>query len=556
MPSMTVPRNAAVMAAALILLAACRAGGPDTAGRSGAPRPALAVMISVDQLRGDLLDRYDPVFTGGFRRLRDGGLRFTHGTVDHAITISHPGHATLATGLVPARHGIVDAAFYEGPAGARRFVDALQDPDARIAGAPELPGVSPRRFLAPTLAEWTLAADPQARVAAVGSGQYSSLLHAGRARAEVYWYAAAAGRYVTSTFYRDTAPGWVAEFNTNGLAPFRDAAAIWEVSVPPEQRRLANPDDAPGETDGKLVTFPHRLADLLPPGLTPTDAHKGGWLASTPYLDVATLGLARAAVTGMALGKRGPTDLLTIVLSQPDEVGHWYGPLSLEQMDTLVRIDAALGGFFDFLDREVGRDRWVVALSADHGVTATADRRAAGLPAQRVGAADMRAVEAAVAAIVRDGGGVGPDVLSARVAEAVRRFPFVADAMTADELLAAPPGDPFRALYRSNVQAQRIPRYPIFDFERGTSAVAEQGVLVRLIEGAVPDLDPGVHGTPYAEDRSVPIIVMGPGVTAGASENPARTVDVAPTLAALAGIAAPAGLDGRSLLGGSERARR
>jgi predicted AlkP superfamily pyrophosphatase or phosphodiesterase len=547
-----------VVATALIglLAAACRAAGPGTGSTAIASRPSLVVMISVDQLRGDLLDRYDTIFTGGFRRLRDHGFRCTHATVDHAITISHPGHVTLATGLVPARHGIVDAAFYEGPAGSRRFVDALQDAGTHIVGAPGLPGVSPRRILAPTLAEWTLAADPESRVAAIGSGQYSSLLHAGHARAEVYWYAAAAGRYVTSSFYRDTDADWVKRFNETALPRFQEAAVDWQVSVPPDQRRLANPDDAPGETDGTHRVFPHRLVDLLPAGQTPSPAQKAGFIASTPYLDLATLELARAAIGGMALGTRGRTDLLSIVLSQTDEEGHWYGPLSLEQMDTLLRLDAALGAFLDFLDATVGRDRWVVALSADHGVTDSADRRAAGLPALRVGAADVRAVETAVAAIVRDGAGQTPSVLAGRVAAAVRRCPFVADAMTPDDLLAAPPRDPFRALYRSNVQAERIPRFPLFDFDRGTSAVAEQGVLVRLVEGAVPDLDPGVHGTPYADDRWVPILFMGPGVAPGVSEGPARTVDVAPTLAALAGIPAPVELDGRNLLARAVATRR
>lgn len=533
---------------------ACRAAAPRSASSggaasgAGAKRPALVVMITVDQLRGDLLDRYDTVFTGGFRRLRDTGTRFTNATVDHAITISHPGHVTLATGLTPARHGIVDAAFYEGPPGARKFADALQDPEARIPGVADLPGVSPKRILAPTLAEWTLAADPGARVVALGSGQHSSLLHAGHARAEVYWYAAQAGRYVTSTAYRDATADWAARFNDETLPGLCDQAASWDVGVPAAARRLANPDDAPGETDGTHTTFPHRLADLLPAGRTPTAANKARWIASTPYLDLATLELAESAVTAMALGKRDTTDLLSIVLSQTDEEGHWYGPLSLEQMDTLVRIDAALGDFFGFLDRTIGADRYLVGLSADHGVTDSADRRAAGRPSTRVGAADVRAVETTVAALLRDAQGQPPEVVAGRVAAAVRRFPFVADAMTTDDLLGTPPRDPFRALYRNNVQTERIPRFPLFDFESGKSLVAEQGVLVRLIEGAVPDLDPGVHGTPYAEDRSIPILFMGPGVSRATSETAARTVDVAPTLAALAGIPAPADLDGRNLL--------
>src|SRR5262249_40364390 len=148
----------------------------------------LVVVIAVDQLRADLLDRYDSLFTGGFRRLRDRGMRFTNTTVDHAITVSHPGHVTLATGLVPSHHGIVDAAFFEGPPGDRHLVDALEDSAETILEAPKLKGVSPRKILAPTLSEWMTRADPHSRCVAIGSGQYSSLLHAGNLRGDVYWY--------------------------------------------------------------------------------------------------------------------------------------------------------------------------------------------------------------------------------------------------------------------------------------------------------------------------------------------------------------------------------
>src|SRR4029450_12651899 len=117
------------------------------------PKPKLVVLITVDQLRADLLDRYDKVFNGGFRRLRDRGMRFTNTMVDHAITVSHPGHVTLATGVVPARHGIVDAAFFEGPPGQRHLVDSLQDTAEAIVGQPTQKGVSPRKIIVPTIVE-------------------------------------------------------------------------------------------------------------------------------------------------------------------------------------------------------------------------------------------------------------------------------------------------------------------------------------------------------------------------------------------------------------------
>jgi arylsulfatase A-like enzyme len=53
-----------------------------------------------------------------------------------------------------------------------------------------------------------------------------------------------------------------------------------------------------------------------------------------------------------------------------------------------------------------------------------------------------------------------------------------------------------------------------------------------------------VHGSPYEVDRQVPLLFMGPGVSHGMSDRRVRTVDVAPTLARLAGIPYPEGIDG------------
>jgi hypothetical protein len=138
------------------------------------------------------------------------------------------------------------------------------------------------------------------------------------------------------------------------------------------------------------------------------------------------------------------------------------------------------------------------------------------------------------------------------VAAVVRKYNFVAEALTPADL--AGPGrsdDPFLALYRHSWRPDRVPRFPLFSFADGTSAVAQAGVMVRLKEGAMVDLDAVIHGSPYAYDRHVPLLFFGAGVRPGHSAEPVHTTDLAPTLARLAGIAAPADLDGRPLLGGA-----
>jgi hypothetical protein len=550
---MTIGLAGGLLAAALVH-SGC-ASAPGNASRS--QRPALVVMVAVDQLRADLLDRYDPAFDGGFRRLREHGLWFTHTLVDHAITVSHPGHATLATGMHPGHHGIVDAAFYSGPSGKRVYTDAVEDAGAPILGSPmvkgkpALGGASPRQFLATTLAEWTLSASPDARILAVGSGRFSSLLHAGHAKGDVYWYDGGAGRYVTSSYYRAADADWVARFNTEVLPPLIKGAVTWRNEVPEPLRALAGPDAAAWEADHKHTTFPHALADIAPPDKREDPTALAWWFATMPGLDQATFALAEKGMDALQLGRRGATDYLGIVASQVDDIGHWYGPTSQEQLDNLRRLDRALGAFFDHLDATVGRDRWVVALSADHGIPDIPEERIArGERARRVKAEEFTPFLAQVRAErERPGHSVDPETLAGRVAAIVEKADFVADAMTPRDLFdGASAGDPFVTLYRHSARPDRIPRYPFFDLDSGQSVVAEAGVAVRLAEGAMPDLDPVVHGSPYLYDRSVPLVFMGPGVAPGRRDEPARTIDVAPTLARLAGIPVPPDVDGVSLL--------
>jgi hypothetical protein len=55
------------------------------------------------------------------------------------------------------------------------------------------------------------------------------------------------------------------------------------------------------------------------------------------------------------------------------------------------------------------------------------------------------------------------------------------------------------------------------------------------------------HGTPFDYDSHVPVIFMGPGIKAGHYYEKIAVNDIAPTLAAIAGVEAPSGSIGRVL---------
>src|SRR5438067_12327312 len=90
------------MISRLVALVASLAAAPPVA-----PRPRLVVVITVDQLRPDYLDRYRPQLKSGLALLLKQGAVFTEVYHDHAITETAPGHATILWGGWPAHTGII-----------------------------------------------------------------------------------------------------------------------------------------------------------------------------------------------------------------------------------------------------------------------------------------------------------------------------------------------------------------------------------------------------------------------------------------------------------------
>lgn len=513
---------------ASVALALASTGATGTAQVRPTPGPSLVVMISVDQLRADLIDRYAPAFSGGFRRLLNDGYRFTEASHAHAMTETAVGHATLSTGVFPSRSGIVANEWRVREGQTWRDVYAVEDSQSPIVGVPGAAGRSPKNLLRGGLADWVLAADSAARVVSISLKDRAAITMAGKTKGNVYWIIPALGRFVTSTYYRNDYPTWVTLFNDSVMPPLL-ADTIWRESVPQAMRSLARADTAPYEGDGVHTAFPHVESQEAPP------AARYSWLLAKPWADRAVAGLAERAVDALKLGQRGHVDFLALSFSATDYVGHGYGPLSQEQLDNLVRLDGELGSLFAYLDQHVGRGRWVVGLSGDHGVLTMPEYlNATGQGAERI---DARTRISALAQAVQDASREGGtrDEIARRLARLVERRGLVAKAYTDAELTVGAPADSFAILFRNSYYPGRADGY-----------LSPFGVEIRfgyheLVSGSTGTS----HGTPYWYDRHVPFMLMGAGVGHGESTSAVYTVDLAPTLAALAGIPTPPDLDGK-----------
>ncbi len=490
-------------------------------------KPSLVLLISIDQMRGDYYDRYRADMRGGLRRLFEEGALFTNAHHDHGITETAPGHATLLSGRFPRATGITRNNF------------GVRDMNFPLIGARDS-GASPLRFRGTTLVDWMIKADPATKVLSVSAKDRSAILPVGRSKQSVYWYANN-GTLTTSSYYGEALPAWVNAFNARRM-PHRMAGRAW-TTLP--DMRYTEPDTVAAERPGRRNVFPHTFSN--------DTAVATAQFRRMPFVDELTLQFALTGVKALGLGAGASTDILSISLSATDYVGHDFGPESREQHDNLVRLDRSLGAFLDSLYALRGRERVLIALSADHGVALVPE-----LHGQR--RISLRPVELAAAAFVQRRGGRPEAVDLETGAFFVDSTALGNRGLTVREvsdtlvtLLRAVPGvmraDRFSDLSRADTTRDAISRRWLHMFPDDQ----RPAVVITTVPGDTYTGDAGKHGSPHDYDSNVPLVFHGSRFTTGRHARFVRTVDLAATLAASIGVTPMERLDGRVL---SEALRR
>lgn len=504
---------------AILLAAAMTLGCVPAAPQAPASDVRLVVHLSVDQLRPDYLARWRDELTGGLGRLVREGVVYLMAEQDHAITETAPGHASMMSGRWPASTGIISN---------DRGVPDRAYPLLGSAGW----GASPARFQGTTLYDWMRAAFPEARALSVSRKDRGAILPVGRAAANVFWWSS--GRFTTSRWYATSLPAWLEAWNARDPIE-RLRGSSW---TPLAGVRYPEPDDRPFERAGREPTFPHRMPDDW------TAAANA--VTSFPVMDSLTLDAAWHGVRAMALGQGDHPDFLAVSLSTTDAVGHDFGPGSVELHDQVRRLDRQLAWFLDSLASVVPPGRTIISLTADHGVQEYPEAGAGGRLSL---ATERRALETwiherwALDADVSDESGllmantgdlrrrgVDIDSIAAAIAGRLRDQPGVRDVFTPTSLAR-----------RADAEAMR--------WRRQLGPQAEWLVAVSLEPGWLfaSGATSTSHGTTNLLDRRVPLIVRAPGRTPRQVDRVVGVVDLAPTVAALLGIAPTEPLDGTVL---------
>ncbi len=562
--------TAASLALALLAAAALPAvRAADATNATASAPPRLIVQITVDQLRGDLPTRYlDRLGEGGLKWLLDRGVRFANAHYDHANTETVVGHASLATGAQPRVHGMVANVWLDRGAG--RLVYNIEDPSVRLltAGADvdaateidptqklaKVDGRSPRAMLVSTFAdELAIRTAGRAKVFGVSVKDRGAVTMAGHT-GTAYWFSKASGGFVTSSYYMDRYPEWVAEWNAK-KHPRRYADTAWTLLNAPASYQYGDADDKAWETAlpgwGRVFPHPYGSAD----GKMFTT-----FLTLSPAGDELTVDFALELVDRERLGSDEVTDYLAISLSSTDYVGHLFGPSSLEAEDNLLRLDRTLARLLRAIDAKVGLDRTVVVLSADHGGPEVPGALTElGLDATYVHP-DQWDRAPAIAALEKRFGvgkelieryfhpylylnrkliaekGLDQGEVERAVAETLSRFDGVALAIPSTSLRSGSlPDTPTIRRVLNNFNPRRSGDiYLVFEPHR----------FINDFDGLTVA---STHGSPWSYDTFVPVIFVAPGVPPKAVHRRISPLDIAPTLSALVGAKPPSGAEGNPL---------
>ncbi len=512
--------------------------------------PKLVVGIVVDQMRYDYLSRFWGRFgEDGFKRLVGEGFLCRNHHFNYAPTTTGPGHASVYTGTTPAVHGILGNDWFDVASGQSVYCTG-DDSVSSVGTTSEAGKNSPHRMLVSTITDQLrLHYQKRSKVISVALKDRGAVLPGGHMANAAYWFEGGSnGNWISSSYYMEQLPGWVQRFNASGAAaayrkdwePLRDIDTYLE----------SGPDNVPYEgliSGEQAPVFPHKLPELW-------EANGGyGLLRITPFGNSLTTDFALEALKSEGLGEDAVPDFLAISYSSTDYVGHFYGVDSKEVEDTYLRLDQDLGRLLKELDKKVGNGNYTVFLTADHGALPVAgylaDQR---LPA---GNLELQGIPARLNEFLQYTYGnvklvrnisYNQIFLDHDLLRNLDLDPAVVQSTLAAELMKY---EGIEAVYTASQMMQT-------EYTEGVPAILQKGFNPKRSGDLLLVFPPGyvsysatgsTHGSPYPYDTHVPLLFFGKGISRGSLLRRTTIPDIAPTLAALLGVALPSGTTGEPI---------
>jgi predicted AlkP superfamily pyrophosphatase or phosphodiesterase len=350
----------------LLFLTTSRSAISQSNSRIPSNKPKLIVAIEISQFRYDYIPRFwDKLSDDGFKKMILRGSYCENTSYDYLFSDIGVGNATIATGTNPAQHGIIANTWYSNLLD--KIVSNIEDEDVKTVGGNYDAGrYSPKNLMTSTFAdEIKLTNNFKSKVISISLDPQAAIYSSGHTTDCAYWFDRNTGSFITSSFYTDSLPVWVNEFNKKGFADVY-MENEWTTLLPMSEYTaslLDNNDYEPGMFGQRV--FPYVLEDI---SKRFTRKDKYDLLRYTPFGDNLAKDFAISAIMNEDLGKDDYTDVLFVSFTVSERIGNLFGPLSVEMEDIALRLDKELAHLLDFIEKNIGKENTLIFLTAEHGV--------------------------------------------------------------------------------------------------------------------------------------------------------------------------------------------
>jgi len=506
-------------------------------------------------MKSEYLTRFNPQLEAGFKYLLDSAIVYSNAHHNHATTTTAAGHATLATGYFPSNNGITDNTVYNRALKYKHY--SIEDTTVRFVGIEScgLNRVSAKPLLKNSLGDWVKKADKKSKVYSVALKDRASILMGGKNANRAFWFDAASTQMVSTDYYAETFPEWVKTYTAKDVMK-ENIAKGWVLEQSFIKLPSTDIDSASYEKGNFLPWFPHTLASF--DVMRVSENKEGSFMWNSPYGDAFVLNFAHQLIVNQKLGTDEHTDVLNIGLSAADVIGHHFGPHSYEVLDYYNKIDFELNNFISKLNTTIGKDNYIIVLTADHGVAAMPEYLASrGIDAKRIQGDQFDADLANINIKLKQKFGWTDDVILKSNYSGVEPNMDVVkqNGIDSSEFIKALTGELEKLDYIAGAYSfmdvkDAACKKPFIELVRHSHR-DEFGYYIKLVpkENYLIDMRATgtTHGTPYAYDTHVPLIIKLPADKSKTIDKKVYTVDIVPTVLDLLGISASEKFDGKSL---------
>jgi predicted AlkP superfamily pyrophosphatase or phosphodiesterase len=527
-----------------ILLMLPSAGYLKAQNRSRIPSeaPKLIVTLMVDQMRYDFIHRYwDKFGEDGIRKLVGSGTFCKNASYNYLINETAVGYSTIATGALPSNHGVISNNWYDNLRD--EVVYCVGDEKVNTVGGKYESGrFSPRQLLASTIGdEIKLASNLRSKVIGLALDNSAAILSAGHSADYAFWYDNETGNWISSSYYADSLPSWVNEFNGKKI-PESYLTRSWETLLPLDSYTESGSDTSVFELGlkGRSV-FPYNLEKISDLKRKQRDY---SLLKYTPFGNVLTRDFATAVVMNEELGQDDHTDYLAIGFSANEYIGKYFGSSSVEIQDAMLRLDQEIAHFLDFLDKYIGINNTLVILTSDHGLAYSP----AYLSANKIPSGDfnpnssLTLLGSYLNAIYGKGdwvryyygqqiylnhelietAGISFQEIQEHAARFLIQFEGVSNAVTSYTL-----------------QTSDFSEGIFHKMQNGYHQKRSGDVIINLAPGWTEKINGDSYHSSYLGDNHVPLIWYGWKIKRSTLTRPVRMIDIAPTISYFLDIARP-----------------